>query len=148
MAVDVEFLREAAERTLQLEQVRQAEISVAVIDHAEMRALNRQYLDHDYETDVLSFLLDSENDERAGGVRRLSGEVIISAEMARERAGEFGWRPQSELVFYLVHGVLHLCGYDDATAEDRAEMYDRERAVMETWGMTPQGREMPGKNTA
>lgn len=143
--VDEEFLCEAVQRTLALEEVRAAEISVAVIDNDEIQELNRQFLEHDYATDVLSFLLecdgeladDSTTAAPLGRGKTLSGEVIISAEMAADRAEEFGWEADKELLLYLVHGLLHLCGYDDHTDEQRALMRSRERAVLSQWNIVP-----------
>ena len=67
--------------------------------------------------------------------RRIEGEIVVSAEMALRRAPEFGWRPTWELLLYVVHGTLHLCGYDDRTARDRCRMRDRERTILRNWGM-------------
>ncbi len=149
LAVDEEFLRQAVQRTLSLEKIAAAEISVAVIDNAEIWELNRRYLQHDYATDVLSFLLESDFEERPalsqgsppGQGVRISGEIVVSAEMAAERATEFGWRAQDELLLYVVHGLLHLCGYDDQTEEDRTIMRRREREVLSTWDIESHGSE-------
>lgn len=96
---------------------RTGSISVAVIGDAEMHELNRKYLDHDYPTDVLSFLLESDS---ASG--RIEGEVIASQETAATAATSFGWSAENELVLYVIHGLLHLTGMDDATPMDRKAM--------------------------
>lgn len=150
LAVNEPFLREAAERTLALEEVRAAEISIAVMGNDKIQELNRQYLDHDYATDVLSFLLecDGELDETGpptpplGRGKIISGEVIVSAEMAADRAAEFGWQASDELLLYLVHGLLHLCGYDDHTDEERALMRSRERNVLSLWDIVPHDQDV------
>jgi len=152
LVVDEEFLRTAVLRTLALEEVRSAEISVAVIGNDEIQVLNRQFLEHDYATDVLSFLLEcegestetSESASPLGSGKTISGEVIISAEMAEDRAAEFGWEADKELLLYLVHGLLHLCGYDDHSDEQRALMRSRERAVLIQWDIVPHdGADVP-----
>lgn len=136
--------------TLAAEQVSRAEISVALVTGTSMHRLNRKYLDHDYTTDVLSFLLSSEPDEDAdrtgqaasvetelrGSGLRIDGEIVISAEMARDRAPDFGWTEREETILYLVHGLLHLAGYDDQTDSERILMRSRERAVLELCGVT------------
>jgi len=95
------------------------ELSVSVVGETEMHALNRQFLDHDYHTDVLSFVLERDDN-------RLQGEIIASAAMAIERCDEFGWSANDELSLYLIHGALHLAGYDDKHPSDRERMRERE----------------------
>ncbi|MAQ93224.1 MAG: rRNA maturation RNase YbeY [Rhodothermaceae bacterium] len=94
--------------------------SVGIIlgDHALVHELNREWLGHDYETDVVSFTLDE--DAQARGV--LDGEVYVDLDTAAERASEFGVTPEHEALRYVAHGVLHLCGHDDATDGQRAAM--------------------------
>ena len=114
--------------------LKRAEISVAVVDDTTIHALNRQYLEHDCATDVLSFVL-----ERGGDL--LEGEVIVSAETAASRAPEFGWPPGEELLLYVIHGTLHLVGYDDGSSDDRATMRSRERDCLVRLGIEPPGQE-------
>lgn len=156
LRVNLRRLREGVRRTLEAEAVPDAEISVAVIGDAEMQALNRAHLQHDYPTDVLSFLLDVEYAPRNPGhpvrgalhgqecpscggnsttLRRIDGEVVVSAETALRRAAEFAWHPAWELLLYVVHGTLHLCGHDDQTAAQRRGMRQRERAILQNWGV-------------
>ncbi|MDG2384120.1 MAG: rRNA maturation RNase YbeY [Pirellulaceae bacterium] len=118
--VDTSKLQDAITAVLKTEGIQQAEVSLAIIDDVEIHELNRRYLQHDYPTDVLSFVLE----RSAAG---LDGEVIISTETALERCQEFGWSATKELTLYAIHGTLHLVGFDDKTAVDRAEMRERER---------------------
>ena len=96
-----------------------ARISVAVVDDATIAVLNRQFLRHEGPTDVLSFLLEQDEDG-------LEGEVVVSAETARRTAPRFGWSEGEELLLYVIHGTLHLAGYDDAKPrEQRADAAPR-----------------------
>lgn len=147
LAIERRQLRTAVRRTLRGEGVAAADVSLAVVDDPTMQALNRRHLQHDYPTDVLSFLLSAEGprsthdvDETDGG-RTLEGELIVSTETAVRQAADYGWSPQAELLLYVVHGTLHLCGYDDHTAADRRRMRERERAVLQFWGLQPEYRE-------
>lgn len=138
ISLDEEIIRAVVEQTLAAERVASATISVAIVDNATIRELNCRHLNHDYDTDVLSFLLDCEGPEfevnvspfRRGEGKTLDGEIIVSAEMAMQRAAEFNWKPQDELVLYIVHGLLHLTGYDDTTDDERTVMRAREKDVL------------------
>ncbi len=132
LAIDEAFLIEVARQTLLDEQAASAEISIAVVDNQTIHALNRQHLKHDYPTDVLSFRLNDDGD------KHIEGEVVISAEMASENADGFRWSPQSELLLYLIHGLLHLCGHDDHSEIDRNRMRARERKILRLWNLEPQ----------
>ena len=96
-------------------------LGVVLADHETVLDLNRTYLEHDFHTDVLSFSL-AEADE-AGVVE---GEVYVDLDTARERHAEFGATFEEEVRRYVVHGLLHLLGYDDATPEGKAAMHQLE----------------------
>ncbi len=136
--IDEDLLRAVTVQTLSDEQVAKANISIALVNNATMRELNHRHLDCNYETDVLSFLLECdpvvENVPPAsprGMGKQIEGEVVLSAEMATQRAAEFDWTPREELALYLVHGLLHLVGYDDQTEPEKALMRTRERAILQ-----------------
>lgn len=92
-------------------------VGVVLADHEAVHTLNRDFLGHDWETDVVSFPLQDEGEERV-----LDGEVYVDLDTAAERAPEFGATFEDEAYRYVVHGLLHLLGYDDATDEERAAM--------------------------
>jgi len=128
MPIDANRLRRAVRHVLEAEGVVSAVVSVAVVDNATIRRLNAQYLSHDYATDALSFLLE----EKDG---RLEGQLVVSAEMAAARAPEFDWSAQDELLLYVVHGALHLAGYDDTTPAAAKRMRQRERHYLSELGV-------------
>ena len=142
LTIDKQSVTSIVRRTLQTEQVSSATISVAIVDNAQIHKLNRQYLSHDCETDVLSFLLEdsrdddvnSESDAPRGIGKTIDGEVIVSSEMAIEMAVDYSWNAMDELTLYIVHGLLHLCGYDDLTAKELSVMRARECHVFEILG--------------
>jgi probable rRNA maturation factor len=106
-------------RVLEDHGINHGEVSVAVVDDQTIHGLNRAHLEHDYPTDVLSFLL-----ERTSSY--LEGEIVVSWDTACRSAGEYGWSSTSELILYVVHGALHLVGYEDHTEDDRALMRQQE----------------------
>jgi probable rRNA maturation factor len=105
-----------------------ASLSIALVDGGTIRAINRSHLGHDWPTDVISFPLSEPNDPV------LAGELVVSAEMAATTAAEIGVDPRDELALYVVHGLLHLCGYDDLSEEDAARMRRREGEVLAALG--------------
>lgn len=126
-AVDETQLRTAILRVLQKHNRPQASISLAVVDNPSIHELNKQFLQHDYATDVLSFVLDD-------GPEGLDGEVIVSAEMAAEQAARYDWSAENELLLYVIHGTLHLVGLDDKTPEAAAQMRVAEKEMLAELG--------------
>lgn len=142
MRIDPVWVEEIVRGTLQAEHVLDAEIAIALFDDAAIHVVNREHLQHDYPTDVISFLYDGESTGAApsalrGAGKILDGELIVSTETAARMAAEVGWSAEAELSLYLVHGLLHLCGYDDLDETERALMRQRERDVLKLWGLVP-----------
>ena len=115
-------------------------LSIALVDDARIRELNRRYLDHDHETDVIAFPLEDGDGDGASG-DGLLGEVVVSTETAIRQAAERGRAPLDELLLYVVHGALHLLGYDDHEPDDRAAMHAKEAAVLAACGEASAARE-------
>ena len=129
-AFDKARLTKAVRCVLQGAGIRSAEISIAIVDDAQMHSLNRQYLGHDYPTDVLSFVL--EHDAAAGS---LDGEIIASADYAAREATRYGWTTDDELLLYVIHGCLHLVGHDDQTPAGQAAMRAAEAKHLAEFGL-------------
>lgn len=77
---------------------------------------------------------------RRGAGKVIGGEVVLSAETALRTAGDYGTRPADELALYLVHGLLHLCGYDDLTPREKRLMRRREAEALQDWNAGPRRR--------
>ena len=101
----------------------EGDLSVAVVSDEAIHELNRRFLDHDWPTDVIAFPLDEGE-----------GEVVVSADRAREEAGERGVEPVAELLLYVVHGILHLVGHDDHEPEDALAMHDLSLNLLQRLG--------------
>ncbi|MEJ7590199.1 MAG: rRNA maturation RNase YbeY [Planctomycetaceae bacterium] len=146
LSIDVAVLTRAIEHALQIEQVASAVLSVSIVDHMAMQQINRQHLQHDYPTDVISFQLDFAFDDeapdkapselRAAGAM-IEGEIIASAEMAADMASSGQWTAMNELTLYVIHGLLHICGYDDLTPGEKSIMRTRECAILNALGLHP-----------
>jgi probable rRNA maturation factor len=143
-------LRRLAARVLAAVGRSDSDVDVVVVDDREIRRLNRRYLGARGATDVLAFDLtlrvDSAaaapagNQETRTGVRPnhrptpLVGEVIISGETAARQAARLGVPAHLELDLLLVHGLLHLAGYDDHAPADARAMHEREREILSASG--------------
>jgi probable rRNA maturation factor len=118
------FLKKLALRVMARERLRAGELSIAFVDRASMRKLNRRYLRHDFDTDVLAFPLEDP----------LVGELIVSTGFARREAERRGIPVKEEVARYVVHGILHLAGYDDHDPADKARMWKRQESHLTASG--------------
>jgi probable rRNA maturation factor len=106
------------------ERARLAEVDVAVVSAREIAKLNRRYLGHAGATDVLSFDL---SDPTATGI---SAQVIVCGDVAVSEAAARGLRPQHELLRYVLHGLLHVLGYNDGEPAKSARMHARQEELL------------------
>jgi rRNA maturation RNase YbeY len=119
-------VKKTAVEVLRLLNQQDAELSLALVGNPEMRKLNAQYRAKNYATDVLSF--PAEN--IVAGPIRLLGDVVISIDKARAQAKERGRTTREEIVILLIHGIVHLLGYDhERSARDARVMGRLERKI-------------------
>ena len=130
-----EQLESAARAVLVVSGAPDADLTIVLVDEARIQGLNRDFLGHDAPTDVLSFPAD-EPDPETG--RRYLGDVVISIERAAGQAGERGHAVESEMQLLVVHGVLHLLGYDHAGPGEKDRMWAAQAEVLERLGISPQ----------
>lgn len=113
------------------------EVGVVVTTDEEVHALNHQYLGHDYKTDVISFGMVQDGSEAFITPEERPeylGDVVISYDRAAEQAPEYGHSTEREVATLLVHGLLHLLGYDDTNDADRDKMQARQEALVLDFG--------------
>ncbi len=135
-AVDEPRLIQAAEAILHDSPYFSANISLAIVDDATIHELNRRHLKHDWPTDVLSFALEDDD-------THLEGEVILSADTAATTAEELGIAAGDEQLLYVIHGMLHLVGYGDKSADEAKEMRAAEARYMKQLGVEMTQRTAP-----
>lgn len=102
---------------------RVSELSFVFCSDDYLLAINKQYLNHDTYTDIVTF--DSSDEEDV-----IAGDIFISIERIRENAAKFGVTEQEELHRVIIHGVLHLCGYYDKKKEDKELMTAKENEYL------------------
>ena len=107
------------------EAIGEVEVGVIIVGESDMQELNREHRDQDSATDVLSFPID--DDESLPGVPRMLGDVAICLPVVLAQATEREVSPEAELTDLLIHGVLHLLGYDHET--DAGEMLARQDEI-------------------
>jgi probable rRNA maturation factor len=135
--VQPEPLHRTALATLTHQRVEETcELAVVLTNDDALQALNRRHRGVDAPTDVLAF-----PDETRGpfvsapGIPRYLGDVIISVPRAKAQAAEAGHDVAAELQLLVVHGVLHLLGYDDVTEEQRAQMWAVQADILNALGV-------------
>jgi probable rRNA maturation factor len=129
-AINKPRLRKVVRAILEDAGIRSAEISIGIVTDERMHELNRQYLDHDYPTDVLSFVLEYDKKRKS-----LEGEIIASSDYAAREAERYGWTGNDELLLYIIHGCLHLVGYDDTTPAAKKKMTEAEASYLKHFGL-------------
>lgn len=118
LELDEDVVRATIDRAVSGEDFSIRDLSVVLTNHRSVHEVNRDWLGHDFETDVVSFLLD----ENAVTTKIVDGEIYVDLDTAAERALEFDTTFEQEALRYVVHGLLHLMGYNDATDDQRASM--------------------------
>ena len=146
-----ETIDKVCRKTLELEGCEfDAEISVTIVDNEEIRRLNKEFRDKDAATDVLSFpilefdedgnAIDADFDYDGGSV--VLGDIVISAQRAREQAESFGHSFKREIAFLTVHSMLHLLGYDHVDdPEGEKIMTQKQETVLNRLNITRDMRE-------
>jgi len=117
--------RSCVESVLRWGGVSDATISVILLDDSALLKLNRDYLNHNYFTDVMTFPLE---------VEPLEGEIYISVDRARDQADERSIPLYEEVSRLAIHGTLHLLGYDDKTEQERKAMIQLENKFLKQVG--------------
>lgn len=124
---DHRLLRSRAVKLLRALGLGRRELSIVLLDDRAIAALNARYRGQDRPTDVLSFsLLEGENPERSGN---LLGDVVVGLEVAARQARRAHRGLDREIAHLLIHGTLHLLGYDHQSDEEAREMRREERRL-------------------
>ena len=137
-AVSPDWLRTAARATLKrlgAQASQEAALALVITDDKALRALNRAYLGIDAPTDVLSFGGESPDFVSAPDAEPYLGDVVISYPRAQAQAAAGGHPVEAELALLVIHGVLHLLGYDHIRSDDKAAMWEQQAHVLAELGL-------------
>ena len=109
------------------------EVSITFVDIDEIHKLNKEFRNVDRPTDVLSFPMDE--DFSIEGVDTMLGDIVISMDIAKDQAKDFGHSLDREIMYLTAHSMLHLLGYDHMDEAEKIEMRAREKEVMKILGV-------------
>lgn len=128
--IDLDMLERVARITLKELKKTNYEIVLLFVSNQKIRAINRKYLNKDHSTDVISF--DYEGAGKNPSLMKLFlGDIIISSDKAFQNSIEYGTTFFEEVALYVIHGILHLTGYNDISKAERATMRRKEDALLQ-----------------
>jgi probable rRNA maturation factor len=113
-------IREWISKAVKQERHALGELNFIICSDTYLRSVNKKFLNHDYFTDIITFPYSEP------GSKEISGDIYISIDRVRQNAKDYGVSVSEELHRVMIHGVLHLCGYDDHTPDQKAMMRKRE----------------------
>ena len=122
--IDFDLLKVVMKSVLQGEKKEYDSVSVLFVSDSEIRKMNKDYLGHDYSTDVISFPLNDEPE-------KLEGEIYVSYETTKINSLNYSVSHSSELLRVVIHGILHLVGYDDSTDSQKEEIKMKEEYYLQ-----------------
>jgi len=125
--VDKKFLNKIANKVLAFEKFKKGEISIAFVSQSRIRELNKKYRKKDKSTDILSFEEPKNNHKK----EKFLGEVVISLDDVEENSKKFKVSFKNELARILIHGVLHLFGYDHIKGSEEKKMFDIQDKILQ-----------------
>ena len=118
---------------LKYEKVDNAEFNIIFVSSDKIHEINREYRGVDRVTDVISFALEDSKEIELD--HRLLGDIYICLERAHEQAIEYGHSFLREIAFLMIHGLLHLLGYDHMEPEDEKIMFSKQEDILNEYGI-------------
>jgi len=126
--IEIRKIRKAARKILSALGCETHELSIVLVDDEEITRLNRQYFHRNRPTNVISFPMGG--GDPAGPHPPILGDVVISAQTAKREAAAVGGEAEEEILFLMIHGILHLVGYDhEGSPGERKKMEAKEREL-------------------
>lgn len=114
-----------------------SELSISLVDMEEMSSLHMRWLDESGPTDVLSFPMDELKPNSSSDGPGILGDIVLCPEYAKKQAVEIGHSLQDELEVLVVHGVLHLLGFDHRENDEKTMMFSRQDEILREWRSRP-----------
>ena len=128
--VDEALLNKVADYAMMSEDVNNGVVNIIIVDNKKIREINKKYRGIDRETDVISFALEDDDTFIELPIRVL-GDIYISIDKVKVQASEYGHSEKREICFLVVHGILHLLGYDHMNASDEKVMFSKQDKILD-----------------
>ena len=132
--VNLQLLDKVVCKVSELLNVNNSFVSIVLTDNRHIHEINKTYRNIDRETDVISFAF-MDNDENIKSDITDLGEIYISLEKAHSQAEDYNHSFEREICFLLVHGLLHLLGYDHMNEKDEKEMFGLQDEILSSLGV-------------
>lgn len=133
--IDKSFVRKVVKHTLKKMEAEKSEVNIIFVGLEEIHEINKTYRNVDRPTDVISFALEDTEDVTVYEERVL-GDIYICLDKVHEQAKEYGHTEIREMVFLIVHGLLHLLGYDHMIKEEEKIMFGLQEEILNEMGIT------------
>ncbi len=133
--INIKELEDLLNYALKKEKVQNAEFSIIFVDNEKIKEINRQYRGIDKVTDVISFALEDDRTFPITDIRML-GDIFVSVDKMKTQAQEYGTGEKRECAFLIIHGLLHLLGYDHMTKDEEKIMFKRQEEILDGYGIT------------
>ena len=130
---EIDELKDYTEYLFDYMNIKDAVMSIIIVDNKEIHRINKEYRNIDRETDVISFAL--EEGETFDEPYKTLGDIYISIDKVYEQAKEYGHSVKRELFFLVTHGFLHLLGYDHMKKEDEEVMFPLQEKILDNYGV-------------
>ena len=128
--VDETLLNKVADYAMMSEDVHNGVVNIIIVDNKKIREINKEYRKIDKETDVISFALEDDDTFIELPIRVL-GDIYISIDKVKVQASEYGHSEKREICFLVVHGILHLLGYDHMNTSDEKVMFSKQEKILD-----------------
>ena len=145
--INIEYTNETKEEVKELKEIKKLvkyavkymkldniEFGIIFVDNKKIKEINKEYRNIDRETDVITFRL-ADYEEVIYDKINVLGDRYVSIDKARSQSIEYGHSYLRELSFLIVHGFLHLLGYDHMNIEDEKEMFNLQEAILDGYGI-------------
>lgn len=131
----IETMQKLIDYAIKHEKLENVIFNIIIVDNNYIHKLNKEYRGIDRPTDVISFALEDNADEIESAVRIL-GDIYISIDKVYEQAKEYGHSNLREICFLMIHGFLHLLGYDHMEEAEEKIMFAKQEEILNGFGIT------------
>ncbi len=131
----IKTMKDLIEYAIKHEKIKNVIFNIIIVDNKYIHKLNKEYRGIDRPTDVISFALE-DNEDLIESDLRVLGDIYISIDKVYEQAKEYGHSNLREICFLMIHGFLHLLGYDHIKEEEEKVMFAKQEEILNGFGIT------------